>query len=162
MIPEQHRRKVGIVAACVALAAPCEGLRHVAYRDPPGIPTVCFGHTGRDVVQGKVYSDLECESLLTDDMAKAVDAVEACQPGLPRQVLVAFSDAAFNLGPTVACNRNASTAARFLALRQYDDACRQLPRWDKANVAGVMVSLPGLTKRRALERDLCLQWRKAT
>lgn len=38
----------------------------------------------------------------------------------------------------------------------YQGACDQLVRWDKARVAGVMVSLPGLTKRRAKERDLCL------
>jgi GH24 family phage-related lysozyme (muramidase) len=35
-------------------------------------------------------------------------------------------------------------------------ACNQLPRWDKASVGGIMVSLPGLSKRRAAERDLCL------
>ena len=36
-------------------------------------------------------------------------------------------------------------------------ACNQLPRWDNARIAGVLVPLPGLTKRRAAERTLCLQ-----
>jgi GH24 family phage-related lysozyme (muramidase) len=35
-------------------------------------------------------------------------------------------------------------------------ACMQLLRWDKARVMGVMVALPGLTKRRILDNDLCM------
>lgn len=159
MIPEQHRKKAGIVAACIALAAPCEGLRRVAYYDPPGILTVCRGHTGKDVVKGKVYSDVECDGLMTADMTHAVDRVDACQPGLPPKVLTAFADAAYNIGPKVACDTGASTAARLLSMHDYDKACDQLPRWDKASVGGFMVSLPGLTKRRALERSICLQWK---
>lgn len=159
MIPEQHRKKAGVVAACLALAAPCEGLRRVAYYDPPGILTVCNGHTGSDVVKGRVYSLAECQALFTKDMTAAVDKVDACQPDLPPKVLIAFADATYNMGPTIACSRYGSTAARFLEARQWDDACNQLPRWDKARVGGFMVSLPGLTKRRALERDICLQWK---
>ena len=44
-----------------------------------------------------------------------------------------------------------------LKAKDYAGACNQLPRWDKAKVAGVMINLRGLTKRRALERDTCLQ-----
>ena len=36
-------------------------------------------------------------------------------------------------------------------------ACQQLPRWNKARVAGAMVELPGLTKRRAAEMALCME-----
>jgi GH24 family phage-related lysozyme (muramidase) len=89
-------------------------------------------------------------------MLNAVRIVEACQRNLPEPVLAAFSDAVFNLGPTVACDRSRSTAARLLATRQYDAACRQLPRWNKATVLGQSVELPGLTKRRAAEMKLCL------
>ena len=35
-------------------------------------------------------------------------------------------------------------------------ACRQLPRWNRATVAGQSVVLPGLTKRRQAEMELCL------
>lgn len=166
MIPEQHRRKAGIVAAACALAAPCEGLRRVAYYDPPGILTVCDGHTGADVVKGKVYSLAECQALFDKDMTHAVDLVDACQPGLPDKVLIAFADATYNMGPTIACDTKRSTAARMLVLARtvngdYSPACRQLPRWDKASIAGMLVALPGLTKRRALEQDVCLQWKDA-
>lgn len=150
------RRAAAALAAC-AIAIPAEGLRQYAYYDPPGILTVCYGHTGADVQPGRRYSLDECRSLLDRDMLAAVTAVDTCRPGLPPSVLAAFSDAAFNLGPSVACDSSRSTAARLLAAGDYRAACEQLPRWDKARVAGVLVALPGLTKRRAAERALCLQ-----
>jgi GH24 family phage-related lysozyme (muramidase) len=52
---------------------------------------------------------------------------------------------------------NTSTAARYLRAGKLKEACNELPKWDKARVAGVLVSLPGLTKRRALEKETCLQ-----
>ena len=152
-----NKQRVAAAAAIAALiAVPAEGLRQFAYYDPPGILTVCYGHTGPDVVKGKKYSLAECDKLITDDMRKAVEAVDRCHPGLPENVLAAFGDAAFNLGPAIACNQGKSTAARLLAAGDYIGACNQLPRWDKARVAGVMVTLPGLTKRREAERLLCL------
>lgn len=151
------KRRGAILASAIAIAAPAEGLRQVVYYDPPGIPTVCYGHTGPDVQGGKVYSLAECKALLTADMLKAMAMVESCQPGLPDSVLVAFSDATFNMGPTIACNIAASTAARLLRSGNYADACKQLPRWNKAKIAGVHVALPGLTKRRNAEMAHCLE-----
>ena len=155
MTPRAKRRSA-IAAAAIAIAAPMEGLRQYAYYDPPGILTVCYGHTGKDVVKGRKYSVPECKALLGEDMLKAVNEVDSCVPGLPDGVLIAFSDAAFNIGGKIACNKKASTAARMLAAGDLRGACNQLVRWDKASVAGVMVALPGLTTRRKLERDICL------
>lgn len=76
MIPEQHRRKAAAAAIAVALAVPAEGLRRVAYYDPPGILTVCRGHTGPDVVKGRTYSLAECDRFMDDDMREAVSAVD--------------------------------------------------------------------------------------
>ncbi len=148
----RNNRIAAVAALATAIAIPAEGLRQFAYYDPPGILTVCYGHTG-NVVTGKTYSLDECKALLTEDMAKAVAQVEACHPGLPVQIHAAFADAAFNLGPKVACD---STASRYLASGKYIEACNELPRWNKARVAGVLVPLPGLTKRRAKEMELCL------
>jgi lysozyme len=153
---ETLKRRALAAVLATAVAVPAEGLRRVAYYDPPGILTVCRGHTGPDVVKGKVYSLAECDAFMTKDMAKAVAQVDACVPGLPVHVLAAFSDAAFNLGPTIACDTNKSTAARLLKAGDIAGACNQLPRWDKAKVMGAMVTLPGLTTRRAKEQHLCL------
>lgn len=156
MSPEA-KKKAAIVTLAAALAAPFEGLRQYAYYDPPGVLTVCYGHTGSDVVKGKKYDVEWCKAKLAEDMLKAIDDVDRCAPGLPDGVRIAFADAVFNLGSKIVCNTGASTAARMLALGDIEGACHQLPRWDKARVAGVMVSLPGLTKRRLREEEICIE-----
>lgn len=153
MTPAQ--RRVSILAAAVAIAIPAEGLRQTAYRDPPGILTVCYGST-TDVDPKKVYSLQECKARLDADMNAAIDAVERCVPGLPEPVVAAFSDAVYNIGPRIACDTSSSTAARMLKAGNIEGACDQLMRWTKARVAGVMITLPGLVKRREAERALCL------
>ena len=150
------QRAAAAAALATIIAIPAEGIRQFAYYDPPGILTVCYGHTGADVVAKRKYSMDECRALLTADMQQAVAHVERCVPGLPVPVLAAFADAVFNLGPTLVCSRASSTAARMLYTGDLVGACNQLPRWDKARVLGTMVALPGLTKRRAAERSLCL------
>lgn len=150
------KRAAAIAAIAASLAVPFEGLRQYAYYDPPGILTVCYGHTG-GVIKGRKYSVEECNGLLSSDMLDAVLAVERCAPGLPVDTAAALSDAVFNLGPKLVCNTSASTLARKLKAGDVRGACEQLPRWDKARVLGRMVALPGLTKRRAAEKQLCLR-----
>ena len=149
----RNKRLSAAAAIAAAIAIPAEGLRQFAYYDPPGILTVCYGTTGSEVIKGKKYSLEECKAYLNADMLDAVAQVEKCHPGLPENVLAAFGDAVYNIGPTVACN---STASRYLTTGRIADACNELPRWNKARVGGVMVALPGLTKRREVERQLCL------
>lgn len=150
------KRAAALAAAC-ALAIPAEGLRTKAYRDPVGIPTICFGST-KGVQLGDSATLEQCKAMLNTEMLQSIDAVDRCVPGLPVNVLAAFADAAYNLGPKVACDLSASTAARKLKAKDYAGACNELLRWDKASVPGLgLVPLPGLTKRRQLERELCLR-----
>jgi lysozyme len=145
-------RKAAVLISAIAIAIPAEGLRQYAYYDPPGILTVCYGSTDNVTAHHK-YSLNECRDRLTVDMTRAIDTVDRCAPGLPENVLAAFSDAVYNIGPKVACN---STAHAYLVAGNLKAACNQLTRWDKATVAGQAVSLPGLTARREKERQLCL------
>lgn len=154
MTPAQ--RKAAALSLATALAIPAEGLRRAWYVDPASIITVCIGHTGPDIDKTKVYSLNECKALLTEDMNRAIQTLESCRPGLPVNILAAYSDAVFNLGPTIACDTTKSTAARYLAAGDYRAACNQLPRWSYARVGGVSVQLPGLVKRREMERQVCL------
>ncbi len=150
-------RRVGVaVALAAAIAIPAEGLRQWAYYDPPGILTVCYGST-TNVQKGVKYSLDECKARLDDDMRAAIAQVDACAPGLPVPVLAAFGDAVYNIGPKIACDTAHSTAARLLKAGDLAGACQQLPRWNRATVAGRSVELPGLTKRRAKEMDLCME-----
>lgn len=150
------KAKVAAVALAISIAVPMEGLRQAAYKDVTGLPTVCFGST-KGVKMGDFRTIPECEALLTKEMTDVVETVDACRAGLPISVLAAFSDAAYNIGPHIACDGKRSTAARMLAAKDYRGACEQLLRWNRATVSGVSVVLPGLTKRRILERDLCLR-----
>lgn len=154
MSPRQKRIATA-TAIATAIAVPAEGVRQVAYYDPPGILTVCYGST-HDVVKGKVYSLAECKARLDKDMLAAIEQIERCVPGLPEPVLAAFGDAVYNIGPTIACNKTKSMAANALSIGNLRVACDQLPRWNKARIAGAVVELPGLTKRRAAERAVCL------
>jgi len=124
------KRALAIVIAA-SIAIPAEGLRQVWYVDPVGVDTVCIGHTGPDIDKAKRYTKDECMALLSKDMADAVRQVDACVPGLPVGVLAAFSDAAFNIGPKIACDSSQSTAARLLKAGDLKGACQQLPRWNK-------------------------------
>lgn len=144
-----------VIAASIAI--PAEGLRDKWYADPgQGIVTVCYGSTN-NVDKQKTYTKDQCMALLSKEMGDAVRAVDTCQPGLPVGVLAAFSDAAYNIGEHVACDPKRSTAAKLLLAKDYMGACKQLVRWDKAWVFGAFRSLPGLTKRRAREMEICLK-----
>ena len=152
------RRAAAIAAIATAIAVPAEGLRQAAYGDiaDPKLLTVCYGST-TDVEKGKTYSLAECRARLDADMLAAVETVERCVPGLGDNQLAAFADAVYNMGPKVACNLKESKAARLLKAGKIAQACMQLPRWNKARIAGVLVPLPGLTKRRNIEMILCMK-----
>jgi GH24 family phage-related lysozyme (muramidase) len=153
-VSEPNKKALALILA-TALAVPAEGLRQYAYRDVTGLPTICFGST-TGVRMGDFRTIPECKALLTKEMIRVISAVDSCRPGLPINVLAAFADAAYNIGPKIACDSSRSTAARYLASGNYAAACRELPKWNKASVAGFLVALPGLTTRRLMERDVCL------
>ena len=150
------KRAATVLALATAIAIPAEGLRQYSYFDPIGLLTVCYGST-TDVEQGKKYSLEECKQRLNEDMLDAIKTVERCVPGLEEHVLASFADTVYNAGPTIACDQNRSTAARLLKAGKIEAACHQHLRWNKARVAGVMVELPGLTKRTKARMELCLK-----
>lgn len=152
---ERIKRIRAAVAIAITIAVPAEGLRRVAYYDPVGILTVCYGSTTQ-VQKGKSYSLEECWDRLDSDMQQAILTVDHCVPGLQPNVLAAFGDAVYNIGPRIACDTSRSSAARFLKSGRVGDACKQLPLWNKVNMGGVFMPLPGLTKRRNLEMNICL------
>ncbi len=155
MAMTRNQRIGTAIGLATAIAIPAEGLRQWAYRDPAGIATICYGATD-GVQMGDVATLDDCRERLDADMMKALATVERCVPGLPPHQLAAFADAVFNVGSRIVCDKETSTAARLLAAGDVESACDQLPRWNRATVAGMSVELPGLTKRRARERALCL------
>ncbi len=144
----------GISAAVLALVIPLivrwEGSGHYeAYVDPVGVLTVCYGHTGPDVVKGRKYTKAECDALLTQDVAEANADVKRCIPvPLLPQIEAALTSAAFNVGSRVVCG---STLQERALANDWPGACAQLDRW---KYGGGRV-LRGLELRRADERAMC-------
>lgn len=140
-----------VVAAITAttLTAPSEGLSLKPYHDiaNPSLITVCYGETHN--VQNRKYTLAECKARLDNSMLNAVRIVDGCHPGLPDNVLIAFSDAVYNMGPTIACDRELSHAAIYLDNKDYNKACNEITKWNKQH-------LPGIYTRRAKERFVCL------
>ncbi len=46
-----------------------EGVSYIPYKDIVGVWTVCHGHTGKDIMLGKTYTEAECKALLNKDLA---------------------------------------------------------------------------------------------
>ena len=141
-----------VLAAC-AIAAPLtmrsEGEVKHGYRDPVGIITDCFGHTGAGAELGKVYTDQECQAqLLTDEGAAGTEIASCIKPAIPLKTRAAFTDFAFNVGTGAFCR---STMAAKVNAGDLPGACAELSKWV---YAGGKV-LPGLVSRRAAERTLC-------
>jgi lysozyme len=151
-----QKKSVAALALAVALAGGFEGLRNWAYLDPVGIPTICYGSI-KGVRMGDYKTTEECKKLLGVEMWERIETVERCVPGLPVNMLAAWASAIFNTGNALVCDVARSTAARLLKAGKWLEACRQLPRWNKARVGGQLIELPGLTRRRAAEEALCLK-----
>lgn len=135
--------------ACALCVSGAEGLRTVAYRDPVGIPTICFGET-KGVKLGDKTSADQCEGLLIKRLGEFEAGVSGCVkvalPDTRRAALVSF---AYNVGVPTFCG---STLVRKLNAGDVVGACDQLRRWVYAG----SIKLPGLVKRREEERKLCL------
>ena len=134
-----------------------EGFRSAPYLDPVGIPTDCIGETGPDVVIGKQrFTFDECvaryEPRLQRNWTHGLAMCITRDVTVPQgAALVSWAD---NVGIYAACN---STLVRMLNVGAPPVRwCAQLTRWNKATYLGTKIVLPGLTKRRASERAMCM------
>lgn len=143
-----QRKKTWLAIALTAVAG-FEGLRTEAYKDPVGIPTICFGYTA-GVQLGDKATAAECEQLLTDEViAHGHDVSNAVKVSLSHQEQAAYTSFAYNVGANAFSK---STLLRKLNAGDRTGACNELPRW----VYAKGIKLPGLVKRRQAERSLCL------
>lgn len=147
----QRRKAAAWVALCVGCVSGAEGLHQYAYRDPVGIPTICFGET-KGVRMGDTKTVSECRAMLSDDLlADYGPAVDKCiTHPLPPGRKAAYTSAAYNLGAGAFCK---SRMARLENADDFAAACNALLLYNRAH--GVV--LPGLTARRETERKLCLE-----
>lgn len=129
-----------------------EGVRYDPYQDIVGVWTVCYGHTGKDIILGKTYTKSECHALLDKDLntvARQINPyIKVSIPETTRGALYSF---AYNVGAG-----NFKTSTLLYKINQGDTkgACDQLRRWIYAGKKKWV----GLMTRREIEREVCL-WR---
>lgn len=149
-----------VTAAALAVAVPVveklEGVEYKPYKDIAGIPTVCAGITGTDVIMGKTYTAQECRELLGKHMLVATKAVDnAVTVEIPVGMRAAMYSFTFNAGQGAFKN---STMLKLINQGKFEQACDQLHRWvyyKDPKTKKRKVS-PGLKNRRAEEYQYCM------
>ncbi|TDV98008.1 lysozyme [Halomonas alkaliantarctica] len=140
----------GAISIATAVVSFYEGYEPNAYRDPVGIPTICYGHTAT-VRMGQTLSQAECTALLQQDLGDAFAVVDRrAKVELPAPTRAALASFVYNVG---AGNFARSTLLRKLNAGDLHGACHELTRWVYAGGK----RLNGLVKRRDTERQLCLE-----
>ena len=136
--------------ATQALGRDYEGLRLLAYRDPGGTLTICYGHA-MSAHDAASMTRAQCDALRAADVRHARRSVSACvvREVTPKQEQ-ALEDWFFNVGATRACR---SHLVRMINLGAApSDWCRQLLFWNRVDG----IEIPGLVRRRRDEYMLCI------
>lgn len=150
---------------CINLITQFEGLAQLdqssgmvyPYLDPVGIPTIGYGNTtdlnGNTVTMNTApMTEQQCQQLLFNSLQGYVAAVNSLvNVPVSQNQFDALVDFCYNAGQA---NLASSTLLRMLNAENYSGAAGQFPLWNKAHANGQLVTLPGLTRRRAAEQSL--------
>ncbi|ECT1022831.1 lysozyme [Salmonella enterica] len=140
---------IAIAAALLGGHDGLEGRRYEPYRDVAGVLTVCDGHTGKDIVPGKHYTDAECDTLLNQDLASVKAQVDPLiKISIPESERAALYSFAYNVGTGAFAK---STLLKKLNAGDQAGACNELKRWTYAGGK----RRKGLVTRREIEREVC-------
>lgn len=127
-----------------------EGCKLKTYRCVAGILTIGYGHTGKDVTEGKVITQQEAEDLLRKDLERFEAGVEdLLKVKVSENQFSALVSFAFNIGLNAL---SGSTLLKKLNAGDVTGAADQFLRWNRAGGKEVQ----GLTNRRHAERELFL------
>ena len=145
-------------AAAIYIAAPLielvEGVENKPYMDIAGIPTVCSGITGPDVVLGKTYSNRECRNLLEKHIQIHANYVQdAVTYPIAPETMAALISFSYNVGGSA---MRKSTAVKLINQGKIEQGCKALGMWNKARINGKLKVVKGLVNRRNEEIKLCL------
>lgn len=131
-----------------------EGFRPNAYLCPANVPTIGYGSTswgnGQKVKMGEVVSMTTAEKLLLVDLEKRSKFLQGLKVNQNQfDALISF---VYNLGVGAF---KGSTLFRKVQENPDDNTIRQeFMKWNKARVAGKLIELKGLTRRRDAEANL--------
>ncbi len=144
----------GAVAIAGTMITDLEGVRYTPYYDVAGVLTVCYGHTGADIIKSKTYTADECRAMLDKDLvpfARSVErSVKVPASEYQKAALISFS---YNVGVTAFEH---SSLLRQLNAGNYSQACEGLKAWVYAGKGKEKKAWPGLMNRREVEREVCM------
>ncbi len=139
----------GAVSIALTVIGYFEGVRYEPYRDVAGILTVCYGHTGNDIIQGKTYTQQECDELLQKDFIRTQQQVDILvKVPVDDKTKASLYSFTFNVGTSAFAR---STLLKKLNVGDQYGACEEMKRWV---YAGGSV-WRGLVSRRDAESALC-------
>ncbi|WP_229641086.1 lysozyme [Waterburya agarophytonicola] len=134
-----------------------EGFESQAYIDTDGTPVIGYGLSaigGVPVQIGDRIDSNEADAALHAQLQVIQQKLDkAISVDLSDRQLGAIASLAFNAGVD---SIEKSSLVRKINAGDYHGAADEFLRWDKANVRGILVQLPGLTRRRQAERQLFL------
>jgi GH24 family phage-related lysozyme (muramidase) len=134
-----------------------EGFKDYAYIDTDGTPVIGYGLSrigGIPVQIGDRISTTQADAALDAhirEIHRELD--EAVKVDLSDRQLSALTSLAYNVGVE---SVKSSTLVEKINAQDYAGAADEFLRWDKANLQGALVQMPGLTRRRTAERQLFL------
>lgn len=126
-----------------------------AYIDAVGILTIGWGHTGRDVVPGLIWSQSRADQVFEEDTTSRSKVLAIYLDKVPTsdQQFSAMLSLMYNIGNNALRN---STVLRLHKAGNYKGAAAAFLMWNKGTVDGKKVVLNGLTARRKEEKALYL------
>ncbi len=149
---------IPVSAIALNLIKEFEGFRDRAYLDTDGTPVIGYGLSridGKSVKMGDSISAAKADAALKSELHKIQQQINSTvNQELTESQLSALASLSFNVGFGAV---KTSTLVRKLNAGDYTGAANEFLRWDKANVRGRLVRLPGLTRRRQAERQLFLE-----
>ena len=135
-----------------------EGFRAKAYLDSVGVPTIGFGSTmwndGRKVKLGETITIEDAEKLLHWEVVNKTTIINILLKGIDisQNQFNALASFTYNVGIGALTN---STLLKKVKACPNDFTIRnEFMKWNKGHRNGKLITLPGLTKRRAEEADL--------
>lgn len=134
-----------------------EGFKDHAYIDTDGTPVIGYGLSrinGRRVSLGDRINQHQAHQALNLHLEEIhQELARVVEVPLNEHQLSALASISFNVGVD---SIKESTLLRKINTQDYLGAANEFLRWDKANLRGRLVRLPGLTRRRQAERKLFL------